>query len=71
VRDVGSLNGTYVNKDRVDEVGLVHGDEIQIGKYRLLFVSGDAGAGDREPGTGAGNAGRPGTGQGPAGGSAG
>ncbi len=48
IRDVGSLNGTYVNRDRVDEVGLVHGDEIQIGKYRLLYLSGDSPA-DRDP----------------------
>jgi hypothetical protein len=38
LRDVGSLNGTYVNRERVDEADLHHGDEIQIGKYRLSFV---------------------------------
>ena len=37
VRDVGSLNGTYVNQQRVDEVVLSHGDELQIGKFRLVF----------------------------------
>lgn len=37
VRDVGSLNGTYVNRDRVDDVLLSAGDEVQIGKYRLTF----------------------------------
>jgi pSer/pThr/pTyr-binding forkhead associated (FHA) protein len=37
VRDVGSLNGTYVNRDRVDEVVLTNGDEVQVGKYRLVF----------------------------------
>jgi hypothetical protein len=37
VRDVGSLNGTYVNQQRVDEVALAHGDELQIGKFRLVF----------------------------------
>jgi pSer/pThr/pTyr-binding forkhead associated (FHA) protein len=37
VRDVGSLNGTYVNRDRVDEVALSNGDEVQVGKYRLVF----------------------------------
>jgi pSer/pThr/pTyr-binding forkhead associated (FHA) protein len=37
VRDVGSLNGTYVNRDRVDDVPLAAGDEVQIGKYRLTF----------------------------------
>jgi len=40
VRDVGSLNGTYVNRDRIDEVQLNNGDEVQIGKYRLVFYSG-------------------------------
>ncbi|MEH3078938.1 MAG: FHA domain-containing protein [Quadrisphaera sp.] len=39
VRDVGSLNGTYVNRDRVDDVLLTNGDEVQIGKYRLTFHS--------------------------------
>lgn len=37
VRDAGSLNGTYVNRDRVDEKPLNAGDEVQIGKYRLTF----------------------------------
>ena len=37
VRDVGSLNGTYVGRDRVDEAVLKDGDEVQIGKYRLVF----------------------------------
>ena len=42
VRDVGSLNGTYVNRDRVDEVTLTNGDEVQVGKYRLIyFVAAD------------------------------
>ena len=40
VADVGSLNGTYVNRERIDEVGLNNGDEVQIGKYRLVFFSG-------------------------------
>ena len=38
IRDVGSLNGTYVNRVRVDSVDLRNGDEIQIGKYRFKFV---------------------------------
>ena len=42
VADVGSLNGTYVNRDRIDEVALQGGDEVQIGKYRLVFFSGHA-----------------------------
>jgi pSer/pThr/pTyr-binding forkhead associated (FHA) protein len=37
VRDVGSLNGTYVNRDRIEEMGLRAGDEVQIGKYRMVF----------------------------------
>ena len=37
VRDAGSLNGTYVNRELVDEVLLHHGDEVQIGKFRLVF----------------------------------
>lgn len=40
LRDVGSLNGTYVNRKRVDEAPLRHGDEVQIGRYRLTFVLG-------------------------------
>jgi pSer/pThr/pTyr-binding forkhead associated (FHA) protein len=35
--DAGSLNGTYVNQERVDRVVLQHGDELQIGKFRLVF----------------------------------
>jgi pSer/pThr/pTyr-binding forkhead associated (FHA) protein len=37
VRDVGSLNGTYVNRERVDEAVLSAGDEVQIGKYRMTY----------------------------------
>ncbi len=37
VRDVGSLNGTYVNRERIDQSELRSGDEVQIGKYRLTF----------------------------------
>ena len=40
LRDVGSLNGTYVNRERADEAILHHGDELQIGRYRLSFVLG-------------------------------
>jgi pSer/pThr/pTyr-binding forkhead associated (FHA) protein len=39
VRDVGSLNGTYVNRERIEEAELVGGDEVQIGKFRLLFLT--------------------------------
>ncbi len=45
VADVGSLNGTYVNRDRIDEVQLQGGDEVQIGKYRLVYFASQAGAG--------------------------
>lgn len=37
ITDMGSLNGTYVNKLRVEEADLSSGDEIQIGKFRLIF----------------------------------
>jgi pSer/pThr/pTyr-binding forkhead associated (FHA) protein len=37
VRDLGSLNGTYVNRERADEAVLNPGDEVRIGKYRLTF----------------------------------
>ena len=40
VRDVGSLNGTYVNRELVDHAGLRTGDEVQIGKFRLVFYAG-------------------------------
>jgi pSer/pThr/pTyr-binding forkhead associated (FHA) protein len=41
VRDVGSLNGTYVNRQRVDQTVLANGDELQIGKFKLTFYVGD------------------------------
>jgi pSer/pThr/pTyr-binding forkhead associated (FHA) protein len=37
VRDAGSLNGTYVNRERIDEAPLQTGDEVQIGKFRLVY----------------------------------
>ncbi len=42
VTDVGSLNGSYVNRDRIDSATLQDGDEVQIGKYRLVFFAGHA-----------------------------
>jgi hypothetical protein len=39
VRDVGSLNGTYLNRERIEEAELKHGDEVQIGKFRLVFLA--------------------------------
>jgi len=41
VVDVGSLNGTYVNRERTDDSALVHGDEIQIGKFKLVLFTGE------------------------------
>jgi pSer/pThr/pTyr-binding forkhead associated (FHA) protein len=41
VRDVGSLNGTYLNRERIeDEQTIGNGDEIQVGKFRLIFLAG-------------------------------
>jgi pSer/pThr/pTyr-binding forkhead associated (FHA) protein len=40
VIDTGSLNGTYVNRDRVDDTKLANGDELQIGKFKLVFFTG-------------------------------
>ncbi len=40
VQDVGSLNGTYVNRVRVDDQRLQGGDEVQIGKFRFVFLVG-------------------------------
>ncbi|MEP7334019.1 MAG: FHA domain-containing protein, partial [Terracoccus sp.] len=37
VRDAGSLNGTYVNRQLVDESALHTGDEVQVGKFRLVY----------------------------------
>lgn len=41
LRDAGSLNGTYVNRKRVDDTPLTPGDEVQIGKFRFVFVIGE------------------------------
>jgi FHA domain/zinc-ribbon domain len=43
VRDVGSLNGTYLNRERIDEAPLGNGDELQIGKFKLVFFAGAKG----------------------------
>ncbi|MGB3593883.1 MAG: FHA domain-containing protein [Ornithinimicrobium sp.] len=40
LRDVGSLNGSYVNRERIDETVLQAGDEVQIGKFRLMYYLG-------------------------------
>ena len=41
VRDVGSLNGTYVNGQRIDSSPLATGDEVQVGKFRLIVMLGE------------------------------
>jgi pSer/pThr/pTyr-binding forkhead associated (FHA) protein len=38
IRDAGSLNGTYLNQQRVDSMVLHQGDEVQVGRFRLLFL---------------------------------
>ena len=38
IRDVGSLNGTYVNRERIEEHVLSGGDEVQIGKFKLVYL---------------------------------
>ncbi len=40
IRDMGSLNGTYVNRQLVDQGELNEGDEVQVGKFKLVFVHG-------------------------------
>jgi hypothetical protein len=42
VRDVGSLNGTYLNRERIEGTPLTGGDEVQIGKFRLVYFTGHA-----------------------------
>jgi len=46
VADIGSLNGTYVNREPIEVSTLSNGDEVQIGKFRLVFLSGDQAEGD-------------------------
>jgi len=41
VTDLGSMNGTYADGSRVDSADLSHGDEVQIGKFRMTFFSSD------------------------------
>ena len=40
--DVGSLNGTYVNREPIESIVLANGDEIQMGKFRVVFLAGPA-----------------------------
>jgi len=49
--DVGSLNGTYVNREPAQSAVLVNGDEVQIGKFRLVFLTGPKGDDDSGPGS--------------------
>ncbi len=51
VIDVGSLNGTYVNREPVDSAVLANGDEVQIGKFRLVFLTGPKVGEDGGPGS--------------------
>ena len=53
VVDVGSLNGTYVNREPVDSAVLANGDEVQIGKFRLVFLTGPRAVADAERSAGA------------------
>ncbi len=46
VADVGSLNGTYLNRERIEQADLSDGDTVQVGKFKLVFVAGP----DSEPG---------------------
>jgi hypothetical protein len=39
VEDQGSLNGTFVNRRRIDSAQLEEGDEVQVGKYRMTFIA--------------------------------
>lgn len=39
VHDVGSLNGSYVNRERIEAAPLSGGDEVQIGKFRLVYLT--------------------------------
>ncbi|MFM8897061.1 MAG: FHA domain-containing protein [Actinomycetales bacterium] len=40
IRDTGSLNGTYVDRKRVNDRLLTGGEEVQIGKFRFIFLVG-------------------------------
>lgn len=45
VVDDGSLNGTYLDGDRIEEAAMREGAQLQVGKYRLVFVIGTLGGG--------------------------
>lgn len=42
LNDAGSLNGTYLNRTRIESSSLRSGDEVQIGKFKLLFLTDDS-----------------------------
>jgi len=42
VRDMSSLNGTYLNSRRVEDAGLKNGDELQIGRFKLVYYDGSS-----------------------------
>ena len=44
IADAGSLNGTYVNGDSIEEAELVDGDHVQIGRFLLVFFAGSGGS---------------------------
>jgi pSer/pThr/pTyr-binding forkhead associated (FHA) protein len=52
VHDVGSLNGTYLNRERVEDGELSGGDELQIGKFKLVFFAGSGAGGASRQGSG-------------------
>ena len=41
IHDLGSMNGTYVNRERVESTKLAGHDEVQIGRFRLVFFTGE------------------------------
>ncbi len=47
VADVGSLNGTYLNRERIEQAELSDGDTVQVGKFKLVFVAGPDAGGTR------------------------
>jgi hypothetical protein len=49
VHDVGSLNGTYVNRERIEVATLSGGDEVQVGKFRLVYLTAAVRAGMEAP----------------------
>lgn len=42
ISDAGSLNGTYLNRSRIESGSLRSGDEVQIGKFKLVFLTDDS-----------------------------